>query len=131
MLFLMRANNCPLYGSISIYACQPVLTISISCMKEQIPRGIWGNVSSGVLLSHTDLSVLQTYKALAGTAWDETCEFRRWSSAIFSAKGVPHFLYDNSKKELQLKMWHYLATWRLFLCKHDFTLSLICYTVIL
>lgn len=33
---------------------------------------------------------------------------------------MPHFLCDNSKKELWFKMWHHLATWRLFLCKAGF-----------
>lgn len=58
----------PLYSSISIYAYQPVLTVSINCMKEHIPREIWGNVSRGVLLSQKYLSVFQRYKALAGKA---------------------------------------------------------------
>lgn len=58
----------PIHSSISIYACQPVLTVSINCMKEHIPRKIWGNVSSGVLLSQKDLLAFQRYKALAGKA---------------------------------------------------------------
>lgn len=119
------------YSSISIYACQPLQTVSISCIKEHIPREIWGNVSSDVLLSHKELSVFQRYKALAGKAWDETCEFRRWSSAHSVIKVCHTFSVIIPKRHSDLKcdiFW----LWRLLLCKawfHPLNYMLYCDTV--
>lgn len=121
----------PLYSSISIYAYQPVLTVSINCMKEHIPREIWGNVSSGVLLSQKDLSVFQRYKALAGKAWDETCEFRRWSSAHSVIKVCHTSSVTIPKRNSDLKCDIFWLCEDYSFAKPDFTLSFICYTAIL
>lgn len=121
----------PLYSSIFVYACQPVLTVSISCMKEHIPREIWGNVSSGVLLSHKDLSVFHRYKALTGKAWDETCEFRRQSSVHSVIMMCHTFSVIIPKRNSDLLHDIFWLHEDYSFAKHDFTLSFICYTAIL
>lgn len=121
----------PFYSSISMYACQPLQTVSISCIKEHIPREIWGNVSSDVLLSHKELSVFQRYKALAGKAWDEMCEFRRWSSAHSVIKVCHTFSVIIPKRHSDLKCDTF-RLWRLLLCKawfHPLNYMLYCDTV--